>query len=114
VPYFPHECTALCDQDDIHAELVLLNDNFRQNGYSDRQIHRVLKPLVKVALLSEKQESVMLLPYVGSFFTHINWVLSQHNIKSVGLLMKKLSGFLQSVKDNLQLKKPAVYGIPCQ
>lgn len=106
--------SSLCDQDDISAELVFLRGIFRQNGYSDRQNHRVLNPLVKVALLSEKPESVMLLPYVETFFTCINRVLSQHNIKSVGLLLRKLSGFLQSVKDNLQLKKPVVYSIPCE
>jgi hypothetical protein len=114
MPFFPHGCISLCDQDNIHAELVFLRNIFRPNGYSDRQIHRFLNPLAKVALLSKKPESVMFLPYIGSFFTCINRMLSQHNIKSAGLLLRKLSGFLQSVKDNLQLKKPAVYSIPCE
>jgi hypothetical protein len=33
---------AICDEDSLHAELVFLRDIFRQNGYNDRQIHRVM------------------------------------------------------------------------
>ncbi|XP_023726043.1 uncharacterized protein LOC111874629, partial [Cryptotermes secundus] len=35
-----HRARALCDQDSLHAKLVLLGDVFRKNRY--RQIHRVL------------------------------------------------------------------------
>jgi hypothetical protein len=41
-------------------------------------------------------------------------VLSQHNIKSVDLSPKKVFGFLWSVKDNLGLRAPGVYRIPCE
>jgi hypothetical protein len=34
----------------IHPEMVFLRTFFRQNGYSDQQIHRALNPLAKVAL----------------------------------------------------------------
>lgn len=32
---------ALCDQGSLHAELVFLEDIFRQNGYTDRRFHSV-------------------------------------------------------------------------
>jgi hypothetical protein len=41
-------------------------------------------------------------------------VLSWHNIKSVGLPPKKISGFLRPVKDNLGLRTLGVYRIPCE
>jgi hypothetical protein len=33
---------ALCDEESLQAEFVFLRDIFKQNGYNDRQIHRVL------------------------------------------------------------------------
>jgi hypothetical protein len=47
-------------------------------------------------------------------FTRISRVLSRHNIKSVGLPPKKTSSFLRPVKDNLGLRTPGVYKIPCE
>jgi hypothetical protein len=31
-----HRARALCDQDNLHAELLFLRDIFRQNGYNDQ------------------------------------------------------------------------------
>jgi hypothetical protein len=62
----------------------------------------------------EKSDSVAFLPYVGSIFNRINRVLARHNIKSVGLPPRKISSFLQPVKDDLGLKTPGVYSIPCE
>jgi hypothetical protein len=41
-------------------------------------------------------------------------MLSRHNIKSVGLLPRKIASFLPPVKDDLGLKTPGVYSIPCK
>jgi hypothetical protein len=53
-------------------------------------------------------------PDVRTIFSRISRVLSRHNIKSVGLPPKKISAFLQPVKDNLGLWAPGVYRIPCE
>jgi hypothetical protein len=37
-----------------------------------------------------------------------------HNIKSVGLPPRKISSFIQLVKDDLGLRTPGVYSIPCE
>jgi hypothetical protein len=37
-----HRARSLFDEDSLQAELVFLKDVFRENGYSDRQIHRAL------------------------------------------------------------------------
>jgi hypothetical protein len=36
-----HRARAFCDEDSLQAELVFLMDVLKQNGYNDRQIHRV-------------------------------------------------------------------------
>jgi hypothetical protein len=41
-------------------------------------------------------------------------MLSRHNIKSVGLPPRKIATFLRPVKDDLGLKTPGVYSIPCE
>jgi hypothetical protein len=109
-----HRARALCDQDSPHAELVFLKDVFRQNGYKDRQIHRVLNCRPKISQPEDKPESVAFLPYVEIMFNRITRVLSRHNIKSVGLPPKKVSGFLPPVKDILGLRTPDVYRIACE
>jgi hypothetical protein len=45
-------------------------------------------------------------------FSRISRFLSRHNIKSVGLLLRKISSFLQVVKDGLGLQTLRVYNIP--
>jgi hypothetical protein len=47
-------------------------------------------------------------------FNCISRVLAWHNIKSVGVPPRKLSGFLRPVKDDLGLRTPGVYSIPCE
>jgi predicted GIY-YIG superfamily endonuclease len=41
-------------------------------------------------------------------------LLFRHNIKSVGQPPKKIPGFLWPVKDDLGLKTPGVYSVPCE
>jgi hypothetical protein len=108
-----HRARALCDQESLHAELVFLQDVFKQNGYNDRQILTVLNRRPNISQPEDKPDSVAFLTYVGTIFKRISTVLSRHNIKSVGLSPKKVSGFLRPVKVNLGLRTPGVYRIPC-
>jgi predicted GIY-YIG superfamily endonuclease len=41
-------------------------------------------------------------------------MLSKHNIKTAGLPPRKLSSLLQPIMDNLALKTPGIYSIPCE
>jgi hypothetical protein len=109
-----HRARALCDQDGLHAELVFLGDTFRQNGYTEWQICRALNHPPRVGQSDEKPDSVAFLPYVWSIFNRIRRVLARHNIKSVGLPPRKISSFLWLVKDDLGLRTPGVYSIPCE
>jgi hypothetical protein len=89
---------------------VLLGDIIRQNGYSNLQIHRALNPPLRVTQLDKKPDSVTFLLYVGLTFNPISTMLSQH---IMGLPPRKISSFLQLVKDDLGLKTPRVHSIPC-
>jgi hypothetical protein len=109
-----HRAGALCDHESLHDELEFLKDTFKRNGYGDRQIGRALDPPRRAATTPGKPTSVALLPFVSTTFNHISRVLSRHNIKSVGLLPRKIANFLQPMKDDLGLKTPGVYSIPCE
>jgi hypothetical protein len=109
-----HRGRTLCDQDSLHVELVFLSDIFRQNGYTEQQIRRALNPPSGVGQTDRKPDSVGFLPYVPSIFNCISRVLAPHDIKSVGLPPRKISSFLCPVKDDLGLRTPAVYSIPCE
>jgi hypothetical protein len=93
---------------------VFLGDIFRQNGYMEWQIRMALNPRPRAGWSDEKSDSVGFLPYVGTIFNLISRVLARHNIKSMGLPPRKLSGFLRPVKDDLGLRTPGVYSIPCE
>jgi len=41
-------------------------------------------------------------------------MFAKHSIKSVGLLPRKISSLLLPVKDNLGLRTPRVYSLPCE
>jgi hypothetical protein len=63
----PHWCIGLelyAIKGALHAELVfLLKHVFRQNGYNDRQIHRVLNRQPNIGQHEDKTFSVAFLPY---------------------------------------------------
>jgi hypothetical protein len=93
---------------------VFLKDVFRENGYSDRQIHRALNHRPLLPQPNNKPHSVAFLPFVGTVFNRISRVLARHNIKSVGLSHMKLSSLLRPAKDHLGLRTLGVYRIPCE
>jgi hypothetical protein len=110
-----HRARAICDEDSLQEELSLLKEVFKQNGFNERQINRTLNRLPRAPQPdSNKPESIAFLPYVGPTFNRINRVLARHNIKSVGLPQQKLSNLLHPIKDNLELRTPGVYRIPCE
>jgi hypothetical protein len=109
-----HGARSLCDQESLHGELEFLRTTFRQNGYSNQQIRRALNPPVRVVLTPDKPALVAFMSYISTTFNRISRLLSRHNIKSVGLPPKKIPSFLRPVKDDLGLKTPGLYSVPCE
>jgi hypothetical protein len=83
--------------------MKFLKDTFRHNGYN-LQFCRVMNPNESVDPPRNKLDSVAFLPYVRSTLNHVSRVLSWQPVKSVGLLLRKISGFLWLVKDDLELR----------
>jgi hypothetical protein len=52
--------------------------------------------------------------YVHTTNGRLSRMLAKHKIKSVGLPSRKISSFLRPVKDDLGLRTPGVYSIPCE
>jgi hypothetical protein len=69
--------------------------------------------MLRTSKPKDKPTSVALLPYVQTTYGRFSRMLAKHNIKSVGLLLRKISSFLRPLKDNQGLRTPGVYSIPC-
>jgi hypothetical protein len=98
-----HRARALYDLDSIYDELEFLRDTLRQNDNSIQQTSRALSTTIRVPLPNYKPNLVALLSYVRSIFSHISRLLSGY-IKYVGLQTRKISSFIQPIKDILGLK----------
>jgi hypothetical protein len=108
LPTLLHRARALCDEDSLLTELLLLKDVFKENGYNDRHIHRALNRRPHLPQPDKEPHSVTLLAFIGTVFNHISRVLARHNIRSVGLPHMNLSSLLRPVKDHLELRTPGV------
>jgi hypothetical protein len=89
-----HRARALCDDDNLQAEMMFLKDVFKKNGY-DSQIHRALKRRPHLAQPDNETNPVAFLPFVGIIFNRISRMLARHNVKYVGLPHMKLCRHLQ-------------------
>jgi hypothetical protein len=107
-----YRATALYDKESFHGELEFPKTTFKENGYSRQQIQCALNPKVRIPKPKYKPTSIALLPYVQTTYGRLSRMLAKHNIKSVGLLPRKISSFLHPVKDDLGLRTPGVYSIP--
>jgi hypothetical protein len=103
---------ALCDEGSLQAELGVLKDVFKRNGYNYRQIHRALNRRPNFDQPDIKPNSVSFLPFVGTIFNRISRILARHKFKCVGLPNVKLSSLLRPTKDHLGLRTPGVCRIP--
>jgi hypothetical protein len=72
-----------------------------------------LNPPERQDTSKEDLTSVAFFPFVSFTFNHINSVLSKCKITTVGLLPEVIS-YLQPVKNDLGLKTPGMYSIPCE
>jgi hypothetical protein len=49
-----HRAKALCDQESLAPELTFLTNVFKQNGYSQQQIQRAIKPATRTNKIEDK------------------------------------------------------------
>jgi hypothetical protein len=70
-------------------------------------IRRATKP-------KEKFTATAYIPYTTTTYNRLNRMLAKLNINSVALPPRKISSYLPPVKDELGLKTPGIYRIPCE
>jgi DNA-binding transcriptional MerR regulator len=104
---------AIYDEDSLGQELEFLKISFRENGYSLKQIQWVLSRKEKPPKDNRKPNSSAVLPYVQSVSGRLNMMLRKH-IRGINLPPKEVFNCLRPVKDDLGLKTPGVYCIPCK
>jgi hypothetical protein len=111
--YYLPWCTApeFSVKRSLQAEIVLLRDVFKQNGYNDRQVHRIFNRRPHLGQ-PDNSNSVAFLPIFGLTFNLISRVLVRHNVESVGLPRMTFSSLLRPVENNLGIRTPGVYRIP--
>ena len=101
-----HRVRALCDKESLPDELEFLKSTFRENRYSLRQILSTLNPTERT---SKPKDTPTLV-------THLPYVLMTCGCLSIMLACcpRKISNFFCPGKDNLGLRTPGVYSIPCK
>jgi hypothetical protein len=62
----------------------------------------------------EKFMATAYIPYTTTTYNRLSKMLAKLNINSVTLPPRKISSFLPPVKDELGLKTPGIYRIPCE
>jgi hypothetical protein len=116
MPYFPHWYTGL--------ELCVIKTVFMWSWCSWETLSGRMVTSTGIFLRPStlpwglpsptKSQIVAFLPYVRLIFNCNSRLLSHHNVKSVGFPPNKISSFLRFAKDDLELKTPGVYTIPCE
>jgi hypothetical protein len=104
---------TLCDNENLGGETHHLKRIFQQNGYNKNEIRQALHPKQKPKLNDEKPISIALIPYKKTIMNKICRLLAKYNIKIVHIPRMKNMHMLRLVKDDLGLKVPGVYRIPC-
>jgi hypothetical protein len=98
----------------LPQELDFLNTIFKNNGYSQQQINHALKPTTQTEKEEKKPTSTAFRPYTQTTFGRLSRMLAKYNIKSIALPPKKIACYLPPYKEQLGLRTPGIYGIPCE
>jgi predicted GIY-YIG superfamily endonuclease len=109
---------TISDQESLPSELAHLKKTLLQNGYKKDDIRLVLKRTFsskkKTTPETEDPVNIAVLPYTGKLSGKLARILRRHNIKTIHRPPSKIRNLLRPVKDDLGLKTPGVYCIPCE
>jgi hypothetical protein len=99
---------TLCDS------YSLGKDTFQRYGYSKSEIRQALHPKQKPEPKNNKPTGTAVLPYQQVVSNKIGRLLIKYNIKTVHVPKKKNRQLFRPANDDLGLKIPGVYRIPCE
>ena len=109
-----HRAITLCDQDSLPHEMDFLTEVFKMNGYSPQQIQRAMNPATATTKKEDKYTGTAYLPYTQTTFGKLSRMLAKHKIKTVAIPHKKIANYLPPVKDEIGMRTPGIYRIPCE
>jgi hypothetical protein len=113
-----HRARSIANEESLPAEINHLKTTFRQNGYSEKDITSALKRTFSdrkdAPVDDNKPIANACLPYVSTISGKISRILGKYNIRTIHKPPQKLRNKLVRVKDDLGLKTPGVYRIPCE
>jgi aromatic ring-cleaving dioxygenase len=106
----------ICHPDKLSDEIQTLKNIFSQNGYSNYQIERAMKPRNRHnnRFQITGNSSFALLPYVANISEKIARLLVKYNIKTSFSSSGKLKQFLRPAKDAIPLHAAGIYRVPCE
>jgi hypothetical protein len=104
----------LCDLGSLRGEIQHLKCTFQQNVCSKSDIRWALLPKQKPESKSENFMGIAVLPYQQAIFNRIGRLLAKYKIRMVHIPKKKNIHMLRPVKDDLGLRVPGTYQIPCE
>jgi hypothetical protein len=73
-----------------------------------------MKPTTQTAKNEEKPTSTTYLPYTQTTFGRLSRLLAKYNIKSIDLPPEKIASYFPPYKEQLRLRTPGIYSIPCE
>lgn len=107
-------CTDICDTESLEGEIEHLKKVCRQIGYRMHDIYWVLYLKQKLQLQHVEPVGTALLPFQHYTSNRISRLLAKHSIRTIHIPARRNIHMLGTVKDNLGLKVPRIYRIPCK
>ena len=107
----------LSGQESLPKKIRHLKTTFRQNGYSNEEIHSALKRSIKNQGATKEEDrpkpiAIANIPFVSTVSGKISRILQKHSIDTVFRPCSKLRDLLVKVKDPCGFETPGVYNIP--
>jgi uncharacterized protein (UPF0335 family) len=111
-----HRAEQICDEKNIKKEKENLTTTLKCNGYSERQVRKIIYGNKVTKTRTEESENwpVVTLPYVKGTTEKIARLLRKHKIKTAHKPHKKIKDFINSPKEPIEAKnKCGIYKINC-
>ncbi|XP_069673690.1 uncharacterized protein [Periplaneta americana] len=116
-----HRAVSISDPEQLDTEFQHLKLTLQQNGYLAKDItaslnrarHKKQQQHIMDSLEAEKPTTACL-PFTGKLLGKISRLLHKHGIKTTHKPPPKIRNKVRSVKDDLGLRVPGIYHIPCE
>lgn len=109
-----NKLAVLCDQNNLNEELNFFMTTVKANGYNYNLIRRALNSTSRTPKNNSKPFSIACFPCIQTIFGRLRRKLSTYDIKIIVIRPKKIFNYLPPVKNNLGIKTPRVYFVPCE